>query len=71
MVGGGVKTVLWSVDEKSREVRFEGASLRVVDKYGLDLDISDGSSGDGDNAVNGEISLTVGGSPIYVSALAD
>ena len=69
LADGGVKTVLWSTDEVSRTVRFEGALLHVVDKYGLEVEIVDGGSGDADGTVNGEVSVLVTGSPVYVAIL--
>jgi len=61
-----VRTVLWSTDEVTRTVSFAVSLLRVVDKYGLEVQIGDGGPGDADGTVNGEVSVDVGGSPIYV-----
>ena len=69
MPDGVIKTVLWSVDERPRVVGFEGSLLRVVDKYGVAMEISDGSSQDADGAQNGKVSVSVGGSPLYAIAI--
>jgi hypothetical protein len=66
MPGGGEKTVLWS-SGGTRSVSFAGSRLRVADKYGVESFVDDGSAGDGDGAVNGQVQINVSESPIYVS----
>jgi len=65
----GVKTVLWSTDEVTRTVSFVASLLRVVDKYGPESEIGDGGPGDADGMVNGEVSVEINGSPVYVDVL--
>ncbi len=66
MPGGGEKRALWS-SGGTKSVSFAGSRLRIVDKYGVESFVSDGGAGDGDGAVNGQVRINVGESPIYVS----
>ena len=64
--GGREKDILWATSG-SKVLAFAGSQMRVVDKYGIESIVQDGDYGDLDGQVNGQVSIEVGSSPIYVS----
>ena len=69
--GDGTKTVVWSTDGVTRTASFAGPFLRVAEKYGSEVIVADGGYGDADGAANGEVTIEVGGSPLYAEPLPD
>ncbi len=72
-VGGRRKTVLWTTQEvtlpQSLQLYANGGSLRVVDKYGVEALIVDGSAADLDNR-SGYVGFNIDASPRYVQDLS-
>jgi len=54
--------VVWTNDENTHSVRFEGSTAQVVSKYGVWSSVADGDDG----VVDGLVTVDVGPSPVYV-----
>jgi len=62
---GGEKRVMWSASEDGEVVSFQGSQVRVVDKFGSESLVSDGSTGDLDGR-SGWVGIQITSSPVYI-----
>ena len=61
----GETTVLWATSG-SVTAGFKGSQVTVVNLYGAETIVSDGSSGDADRKADGTVTLTVAANPMFV-----